>query len=184
MRLIKIAILTLLCACFTLRAQEKPINIWEGTECKEKVRLTPYPAPGSGNIACIVCPGGSYFWLDRKTEGEGVARWLQSQGISAFVLEYRVGGVFGFITHNRLLTRGHRYPDMLQDVQRSIQLLREHPEDYGIDPDRLGVMGFSAGGHLAAMSGLFFDNGVLSLGCVRRCRSAPISSPRSIPWSR
>lgn len=167
MRLIKIAILTLLCACFTLRAQEKPINIWEGTECKEKVRLTPYPAPGSGNIACIVCPGGSYFWLDRKTEGEGVARWLQSQGISAFVLEYRVGGVFGFITHNRLLTRGHRYPDMLQDVQRSIQLLREHPEDYGIDPDRLGVMGFSAGGHLAAMSGLFFDNGVLSLAGLR-----------------
>ena len=50
MRLIKIAILTLLCACFTLRAQEK-INIWEGTECKEKVRLTPYPAPGSGNRA-------------------------------------------------------------------------------------------------------------------------------------
>lgn len=137
--------------------QDNPINIWEGTACREKVRLTPYLAPGEGNPACIVCPGGSYFWLDRKTEGKGVAEWLQSNGISAFVLEYRVGGVPAFITHYRLVSRGHRYPDMLQDVQRSIQLVRENALSYGIDPNRLGVMGFSAGGHLSAMSGLFFD---------------------------
>lgn len=146
-----------------LRAEAtEPINIWGGTECKSNVRLTPYLAPGDNNIAIIVCPGGSYFWLDKKTEGAGVAEWLQSNGISAFVLEYRVGGVAGFITHYRLLARGNRYPDMLHDVQRSIQLVREHAEEYGIDADRLGVMGFSAGGHLAAMSGLFFDNNALS----------------------
>ncbi len=144
-----------------------PINIWADTECKANVKLTPYLAPGNNNIAIIVCPGGSYFWLDKKTEGVGVAEWLQSNGISAFVLEYRVGGIAGFITHYRLLARGNRYPDMLQDVQRSIQLVRENAEQYGIDPEKLGVMGFSAGGHLTAMSGLFFDNNVLSLVGVK-----------------
>lgn len=151
----------LLC-CIASSAQVKPLNIWEGTDCKAKVKLTPYLAEGSGNTAVIVCPGGSYFWLDKKTEGDGVAQWLQSNGISAFVLEYRVGGVPGFITHYRMLARGHRYPDMLQDVQRSIQLVRENADTYGIDPERLGVMGFSAGGHLTAMSGIFFDTDVLS----------------------
>lgn len=140
-----------------------PINIWSGTECKSTVKLTPYLAPGDNNIAIIVCPGGSYFWLDKKNEGVGVAEWLQSNGICAFVLEYRVGGIAGFITHYRLLSRGNRYPDMLQDVQRSIQLVRENADEYRIDPNKLGVMGFSAGGHLTAMSGLFFDNNVLSL---------------------
>lgn len=151
----------LLC-CISASAQGKPLNIWEGTDCKAKVKLTPYLAEGRDNTAVIVCPGGSYFWLDKKTEGDGVARWLQSNGISAFVLEYRVGGVPGFITHYRILARGHRYPDMLQDVQRSIQLVRENADTYGIDPERLGVMGFSAGGHLTAMSGIFFDTDVLS----------------------
>lgn len=148
-----VVLLTALC----VSAEDKVINIWEGTGCGEKVKLTPYPAPGDRNPACIVCPGGSYFWLDRETEGKGVAKWLQSNGISAYVLEYRVGGVPAFITHYRLLSRGHRFPDMLQDVQRSIQLLRENAVEFGIDPDKLGVMGFSAGGHLSAMSGIFFD---------------------------
>ncbi|MDE6382580.1 MAG: alpha/beta hydrolase [Muribaculaceae bacterium] len=148
---------------FSAAAQEPSLNIWEGTSCRAEVRLTPYLADGDSNIACIVCPGGSYFWLDTKTEGVGVAEWLRSNGISAFVLEYRVGGIAGFITHYRLLARGNRYPDMLQDVQRSIQLVRENADRFNIDPDRLGVMGFSAGGHLTAMSGMFFDSGVLSL---------------------
>lgn len=154
----------LLCSIHMAIAQptSKSINIWEGTNCKAKVKLTPYLAKGDNNIACIVCPGGSYFWLDKKTEGVGVAEWLQANGISAFVLEYRVGGVAGFITHYRLISRGNRYPDMLQDIQRSIQLVRDNARIFGIDPCKLGVMGFSAGGHLSAMSGLFFDTDVLS----------------------
>ncbi len=155
----------LTCLCLSVAfyaAAQTPINIWEGTACGSKVKLTPYIAPGQNNTAVIVCPGGSYFWLDKKTEGEGVARWLQSQGISAFVLEYRVGTVAGFITHYRILSRGNRYPDMLQDVQRSIELVRENASAYGIDPGRVGVMGFSAGGHLAAMSGIYFDTDLLS----------------------
>ncbi len=148
--------------CFHSFADGNAFNIWEGTQCKEKVTLTPYLAPGKDNTACIVCPGGSYFWLDRKTEGVGVAEWLRSNGISAFVLEYRVAGINAFIWHDRYSRRGHRYPDMLQDVQRSIELIRDNAEKYGINPDRLGVMGFSAGGHLSAMSGIFFDTNSLA----------------------
>ena len=144
-------------------AQETPINIWAGTACKSNVKLTPYLAEGKDNPAIIVCPGGSYFWLAKKTEGKSVAEWLQSNGISAFVLEYRVGGVPAFITHYRLVSRGNRYPDILQDVQRSIQIVRENASWYGINANEVGVMGFSAGGHLAIMSGLFFDSNVLSL---------------------
>lgn len=164
LKTIKLFIAFLLYSIHMASAQPSslPINIWEGTYCKANVKMTPYLAEGNNNIACIVCPGGSYFWLDKKTEGVGVAEWLQANGISAFVLEYRVGGIAGFITHYRLVARGNRYPDMLQDVQRSIQIVRENALKYGIDPDKLGVMGFSAGGHLTAMSGIFFDSNVLS----------------------
>lgn len=139
----------------------EPLDIWEDTDCKAHVKLTPYLVEGKENTAIIVCPGGSYFWHDIETEGVGVAEWLNSEGISAFVLEYRVGTVPGFIFHHRLLTRGNRYPDPLEDIQRSIQIVRENAAEYGIDPNKLGVMGFSAGGHLTAMSGLFFDTDVL-----------------------
>lgn len=155
-----------MCTATTVFA-ETSINIWEGTACRDKVKLTPFLANGNGNIACIVCPGGSYFWLDCETEGYGVARWLQANGISAFVLEYRVGGIPAFITHYRLIARGNRYPDMLQDVQRSIQLVRENAADFGIDSTKVGVMGFSAGGHLTGMAGMFFDNNALSLIGIR-----------------
>lgn len=162
-RLINIFILATTLAVSALAGRPADaINIWKGTDCKKKVWLTPYIAPGDSTPAVIVCPGGSYFWLDKETEGDGVARWLQSNGISAFVLEYRVGGVPGFITHYRLVSRGNRYPDMLQDVQRSIDIVRSNASKFGIDPDKLGVMGFSAGGHLTTMSGLFFDTDVLS----------------------
>ena len=157
-----IAALVLAVVTLMARPVSTPVNIWMDTRCKAKVMLTPYLANGDNNVACIVCPGGSYFWHDKKTEGTGVAKWLQKNGISAFVLEYRVGGVAGVISHYRLIARGNRYPDMLQDVQRSIQLVRENAKEYGVDPDKLGVMGFSAGGHLSVMSGLFFDNDVLS----------------------
>lgn len=143
-------------------AKPTPINIWADTPCQKSVRLTPYLAEGSDNIACIVCPGGSYFWHDMPTEGRGVAEWLQANGISAFVLEYRVGGKIEFVSHSRIFSRGNRFPDMLLDVQRSIQLVRERAEEFGINPNKTGVMGFSAGGHLSAMSGIYFDNGLLA----------------------
>lgn len=150
------------------------INIWENTNCKSKVFLTPYPAEGKDNPAVIVCPGGSYFWHDIDTEGIRVAKWLQANGISAFVLKYRAGTIAGFVTHYRLIARGNRYPDMLQDVQRAIQLVRENAMEYHVNPNEVGVMGFSAGGHLAAMSGIYFDTDVLSaVGVMPSCSLKP-----------
>ena len=106
--------------------QHKPLKIWQGTpERAASVTLTAYIPQGAGRDcpAVIVCPGGSYHWLDTRTEGDGVARWLNSQGIAAFVLRYRVAGVLAFITHYRLLIRGRQQPDMLRDVQRMMNLL-------------------------------------------------------------
>ena len=139
---------------FTVSAQ---VNIWEGTSCKEKVMLTPYLAQDSGNLAIIVCPGGSYFWHDTKTEGDGVAKWLQQQGISAFVLDYRTADVPAFIFHYRKVFRGNRYPDAQDDLLQAIRYVKSHAKDYGIDADKIGVIGFSAGGHLAMSAAEFFN---------------------------
>ncbi|MCM1337223.1 MAG: alpha/beta hydrolase [Candidatus Amulumruptor caecigallinarius] len=156
-----ISLIVTLASVFPAMRAQQGFNIWEGTDCDARVTLTPYLAEGSGNTAVIVCPGGSYFWLDRSTEGKGVAEWLRSEGVSAFVLEYRVAGIPAFITHYRLFARGNRYPDMLCDLLRAIALLRERAGEFGIAPERVGVMGFSAGGHLAALAGIQFDAGLL-----------------------
>ncbi len=141
------------------------IPIWDGTSVERpKVTLEVFlpEEPSTPSTAVIVCPGGSYCWLDYETEGKGVAEWLQSQGIAAFVLKYRVAGVFDYVTHGRAVRRGNQYPDMITDVQRAIQLVRTEAEKYSVNPRRLGVMGFSAGGHLAMMSGLFFETDFLA----------------------
>lgn len=149
-----IAILSLVMSLTTCYAQT---NIWEGTSCSKKVTLTPFPADGRSNLAVIVCPGGSYFWHDTETEGMEVARWLQGNGIAAFVLDYRTAYVPAFITHFRLLFRGNRYPDPQDDLRQAIRHLKKHAEHYGIDTTRIGVMGFSAGGHLAMSGALLFQ---------------------------
>lgn len=156
----------LLFAAISIYAAE-PMHIW-GKDAKrgKKVVMTAYlpadqtdNAEASGNgiwakpsPAVIVCPGGSYFWHDKQTEGHEVAQWLCSRGIAAFVLEYRVGGKFNYPFFTRLLYRGNRFPDMLCDVHRAIQIIRENHKEYNVNPSQLGVMGFSAGGHLSMMS--------------------------------
>lgn len=144
-------ILLFILASFIEVLSQTTINIWDGTSVRSKVSMTAYLADPdeSTGIGIIVCPGGSYFWHDFETEGVDVARWLQSNGISAFVLKYRVAGLFAYISHSRRLGGGNRFPYPIQDAQRAIQILRENPKEYGIDPDRLGIMGFSAGGHLS-----------------------------------
>jgi len=122
-------------------------------------KLTPYLAEGNGQKpAVIVCPGGSYSWLDMQTEGIGVAQWLQSQGISAFVLEYPVQGVLSFWSHYRYLLRGHQYPDAIDALQSAIREVRAKAEEYHIDRHRIGAMGFSAGGHLVTSAAEFFHS--------------------------
>lgn len=129
-------------------AAQKPLNIWQGTACRHNVELTPYIAPGNGNAAVIVCPGGSYLWHDMQSEGRRVAEWLRDNGISAFVLRYRVAGSMAFITRYRYILRGTRYPDALDDLQQALACVRNRAEEWGVDPSRVGAMGFSAGGHL------------------------------------
>lgn len=127
------------------------IDIWKGTKTK-KVELIPYLVSGKGNAAVIVCPGGSYFWHDMVTEGTEVAHWLNENGMSAFVLRYRTAYVPAFITHFRYVFRGNRYPDPQTDLEQSLRLVRENADSFNIDANKIGVMGFSAGGHLAMTS--------------------------------
>ena len=97
-----------------------------------------WPAIGAKQptAAMVVCPGGGYGGL-ADHEGSDYARWLNSQGISAFVLRYRLG------------SKGYRHPIMLGDVSRAMRLVRAEHARLGIDPARVGVIGSSAGGHLA-----------------------------------
>ena len=125
--------------------------------CDIEKELTPYIVQGTGNIAVIVCPGGSYFWHDMEHEGHEVGRWLQSNGISAFVLHYRTAYVPAFITRFRYLFRGNRYPDPQDDLRNAVRYLKAHANEYGIDTMRIGAMGFSAGGHLVMSAAELFD---------------------------
>ena len=137
---------------------QEPVPLWEGYDVShgKQVTLTPFLAENNASgISVIVCPGGSYYWLDEENEGDDVARWLQSNGISAFVLRYRAAGIGAFIWHHRILFHGKQYPDMLTDAQRALQWVRQHAKEYGIDPDKVGMMGFSAGGHLVMSAACF-----------------------------
>ena len=163
-------------------AQES-ISLWDGFDVShgKQVTLTPYLAESNTpGMAVIVCPGGSYCWLDSKTEGDYVAQWLQNNGISAFVPHYRAIGFGAFFWHHRIIFRGKQYPDMISDAQRALQWVREHAEEYHINPDMVGMMGFSAGGHLAMMTACFseFDflkkNGINTKVSLKPTFVAPI----------
>ena len=110
-------------------------------------KMTPFiPEENPLGVGVIVCPGGSYFWLDKETEGNEVARWLCQNGIAAFVLEYSHGGWAAFAFHLRI--RGRRFPFGFLDLSNALDSICAHADDYGIRKDRIGFMGFSAGGHL------------------------------------
>lgn len=96
--------------------------------------------------AVVVAPGGGYSGLAMDHEGRQVASWLNAMGISAFVLKYRLG------------PRYH-HPIELGDAQRAIRFVRSRAQEFGVAPDRIGMMGFSAGGHLTATAGTRFDAG-------------------------
>ena len=101
---------------------------------------SPDPVLDTG-AAVIVCPGGGYARLAMDKEGSEICAWLNSLGITGVVLKYRVPEREGF--------QRHELP--LQDAQRAMGLLRSRAAEFGIDPDRIGIMGFSAGAHLAAV---------------------------------
>ena len=153
------------------------IHLWEGTSVKNKSVTLEIFLPENTNTgktpAMIVCPGGSYSWHDYEVEGTDVAKWLSSNGIAAFVLNYRVQGVFNFITHARLIVPGNHHPHMLQDGQRAIQYVREYADEYNIDINKVGAVGFSAGGHLVMSLAEFSSTDFLKpLGIFSRLTAA------------
>jgi acetyl esterase/lipase len=118
-----------------------------GSEEQDKPHLeifTGYgPAP---HTAVIVCPGGGYRNLAYEKEGTQIAEWLNLRGITAFVLTYR-------------LSPRYHYPEPILDGYRSVRWVRSHAAEYHVAPDRIGMWGFSAGGHLVGMVGTHFDDG-------------------------
>jgi acetyl esterase/lipase len=120
----------------------------QGSEDIDKPSLAPYvlPAGRGTGTAVIVCPGGAYGALSMDKEGDQIARFLNSIGVTAFVLKYRLGPKY-------------HHPVELGDAQRAIRTVRFKAAEYRLMPDRIGIMGFSAGGHLAAKAGTHFDAG-------------------------
>jgi acetyl esterase/lipase len=119
----------------------------QGTADEDKPSLTLYPASGSGKTATavIVCPGGGYAHLAMDHEGVQIAVWLNNLGISAYILKYRLGPKY-------------HYPVELWDAQRAIRYVRSRAAEFGIRPDRIGIWGFSAGGHLASTAATHFTH--------------------------
>jgi acetyl esterase/lipase len=138
-----------------LLAQEKIVRLWEGDapgalgkEDQDIPTLTlflPDESEATG-AAMVICPGGGYGHL-APHEGKGYAEWLVKQGIAGLVLKYRLG------------SHGYRHPVMWQDVSRAMRLAKHHAREWGIDANRIGVMGSSAGGHLASTMVTHFDSG-------------------------
>lgn len=149
----------------TMAQAQQVLRIWENTPVRNKsVTLVSYLPSNNAydGTAIIVCPGGSYCWHDYEVEGEMVAKWLQEEGIAAFVLRYRVQGIFPYIFHTRAIFGGNKHPNMISDIQRAIQIVRENAYHYGINPHKLGAMGFSAGGHLVMSSACFSSTDFLA----------------------
>ncbi len=108
-------------------------------------QITVHKPDKPNGTAIVICPGGGYGGLVAGPEGHGIAAWLNRHGITGIVLEYR-------------LPRGRSFVPLL-DAQRAIRTVRANAGAWGIDPARVGIMGFSAGGHLASTAGTHFDDG-------------------------
>lgn len=119
-----------------------------GEEESDKPTLMFHLAPEERAVgtAVVVCPGGGYGALAMDHEGRQIAQWLNTIGIHAFILRYRLGPRY-------------RHPVQIGDAQRAIRTVRARAAELGIDPNRIGVWGFSAGGHLASTAATRFDDG-------------------------
>lgn len=115
-----------------------------GSNDEDCPALIPYLVEGYNKAAVIVCPGGGYG-MRADHEGEPIALWLNSLGVSAFVLRYRVAP--------------YSYPCALLDAQRAVRYVRNHAQSMNIDAKKIGILGFSAGGHLAATASTHYDDG-------------------------
>ena len=147
---IKLLVCVLTFAVNSVPAQQS-VKLWAGTDATRQEKWSelfvflPEKTNTSG-ISVIICPGGSYYWLAMDKEGSEVAKYLNDKGIAAFVLKYRTA------------MHLNRHPAMIEDLQRAMQVVEENAAIYKIDPKKVGVMGFSAGGHLAGTEAEYFDH--------------------------
>jgi endo-1,4-beta-xylanase len=148
---------------FESRAQEKEVVTMREepgiapfpvTSNIENPSITPFlpPAGAAPSAAVIVAPGGAHRFLTIGREGNDVGKWLSEHGIAAFVLKYRLAhdsnSVYKVEVH------------ALQDAQRSIRLIRSRAKEWNINPQAVGILGFSAGGEVAALASMKYDDGI------------------------
>ena len=147
---------TLFLSLILARAEmQTPVPLWPdgapgalGTNANDIPTLTAYlpDAANTTGAAMVICPGGAYMHL-APHEGNDYALWLNQHGVTCFVLKYRLG------------TSGYRHPAMLNDASRAVRWVRAHADEFKVDAHRVGIMGSSAGGHLAATLLTHFDAG-------------------------
>ncbi len=160
--------------------QVQTIRLWQGdapqskgSGCQDIPTLTIFdPQPGQENgSAVVIFPGGAYRGLATNLEGRQVANWFNARGFRAFVLRYR------------LTSEGYVLPVPLLDARRAIQTVRARALDYHVDPNRIVVIGFSAGGHLAALAGTQFVDGKPDAeDPIERVSSRPDYLVLGYPW--
>jgi len=150
-----IAFLTLF---YSITQAADEIPLWKdkapgslGADEKDVPVLMPYiPAPDKATgTAVVICPGGGYSGLAMDHEGRQIGQWFENIGVSAFVLRYRVP------------KKGYPHPIPLLDAQRAIRTVRYNAKTWNSDPNKIGILGFSAGGHLASSVGTHFNNPIV-----------------------
>ena len=149
---------------------QTPVPLWPGgapgalgTNANDIPTLTAYlpDATNATGAAMVICPGGGYQFLATH-EGNDYALWLNQHGVTCFVLKYRLG------------SHGYRHPLMLQDAARAVRWVRAHADEFKVDAHRVGIMGSSAGGHLASTLLTHFDGGETNAAdAVERQSSRP-----------
>lgn len=154
-----VILMTLTVTASDLKAAEthKIIPLWadgapgaKGTEDGDKPTLTIYlpEKEKETGAAVVICPGGGYGHLAMDHEGHQIAQWLNSFGVAGFILQYR---------HSRS-GAGYGHPAPLQDAQRAVRTVRARAKEWKVNPERIGIIGFSAGGHLASSAGTHFQH--------------------------
>ncbi len=118
-----------------------------GSDTANNPYVVPFPVSNGNGAAVVILPGGAYVGLATSYEGDDVATWMNTLGVTAFVLRYRLG------------SQGYHHPIEMWDGQRSIRWVRAHAAQYHIDIHRVGIVGFSAGGHLASTVATHYDSG-------------------------
>ena len=134
-----------------------------GATPADQPEMTPYlpPAGTANGTAVVIFPGGGYAHLAMDHEGSAIANWLAGLGVTTFVVKYRLGP-------------SYHHPTMIGDAQRAIRIARARAAEWNVDPRRLGIIGFSAGGHLASTAGTHFDAGnSASTDPIERASSRP-----------